>query len=944
MQINAIVVNYFTADFILLLVDILLREPEMGLVVIADNSGEDAIVTLAKKDNRIKVMRFGKNIGFGAAVNRAAQAYPADWFLVINPDTVPDAGFLQQLLQGALQTNALIAGPRFFWDDNKLFKLPPALGHSWSIQYNMAIAKQSAVDATLLDAQWTIRHERFWKTETPFTESFLSGACLLIKNDTSYFQGGNLFDPRFFMYYEDTDICINAVLAGKTVVCIPGAHVVHYWNQSPTEHKATYMGEAHQQYMEKYYGTDVGSTGFHQSDSGRSQVPSIVITDCGCVTTSPTFAVDPSIGGELTFELGLSPLMIPFIAVELSASPFVIPEKVWERMQPGTYYGRIRNRFHQTLATWKWEKRSAGTTLDLPHPIPFQRYLFGGDMFHVGYWPAGSEMFTLEQAQAAAFLLLVEQLPPPPSRILHIGCSLGAISASLAKKGYDVVAIATDSTSLEYAQEVYPGPTYLIGGFLEEHPLLQPPECYDIVLLHESLQQFSDHHRLFTKIKTLLRDDLSTILLFHEATYTHQIDQPSAVKAVAEVYQSFSALGYYVEYNRKIGKAVLPTFLELVRRVEENPSQVMDIFPFDHVALDEYVAVMQRQADAYQTGTRGFEITKLRQSDVCIRTYQEGDESFILPAFNRTFDINRSMAHWQWKFKQQPYGGPIVSTAWKAGILAGQYTTYPLTLSIGANRNVLVQHAGDTFIVPTYRDIGRGKNGLLTRVFRLIERVYFEQKVYFIYGFCTGHIRRLGQLFLGYVADKPVFMWQLSVAHIQKYRKANSLFTNLGGYQVSRHEKVGDWADQVFDHVRKDYPWLTLRDKSYLRWRYEQHPDFQYFFYLTKHWGKPVGWWLVRQDGDQLSIGDALFGRDTATKAMAAGLSRMLQDLPEIQHAEGWFSETPVWWNEILRTAGFVKTREVNNLYLCIVPYSGEIKPVDIEEHFYFTWGDSDLF
>ncbi len=195
MQINAIVVNYFTADFILLLVDILLREPEMGLVVIADNSGEDKITTLAKKDNRIKVMRFGKNIGFGAAVNRAAQAYPADWFLVINPDTVPDVGFLQQLLQGALQTNALIAGPRFFWDDNKLFKLPPALGHSWSIQYNMDIAKQSAIDATLLDAHWTIRHERFWKTETPFTESFLSGACLLIKNDTSYFQGGNLFDP-----------------------------------------------------------------------------------------------------------------------------------------------------------------------------------------------------------------------------------------------------------------------------------------------------------------------------------------------------------------------------------------------------------------------------------------------------------------------------------------------------------------------------------------------------------------------------------------------------------------------------------------------------------------------------------------------------------------------------------------------------------------------------
>ncbi|MEY3194471.1 MAG: hypothetical protein RIQ78_568 [Bacteroidota bacterium] len=936
MQINAIVVNYFTADFIQLLVDILLREPEMGLVVIADNSGEDAIVTLSQKDTRIKVMRFGDNIGFGAAVNRAAQAYPADWFLIINPDTVPDAGFLQQLLQGALQTNALIAGPRFYWDDNKLFKLPPALGHSWSIQYNMDIAKQSAIDATLLDAQWTIRHERFWKTETPFTESFLSGACLLIKNDTSYFQGGNLFDPRFFMYYEDTDICINAVLAGKNVVCIPDAHVVHYWNQSPTEHKATYMGEAHQQYMEKYYAGVVGTSCFPTTVFNRFHTTGVTITDYGSVASSPSFRFVPPLHEKLYFELGISPLMIPFIQAECSAGTFEIPRKVWEKMQPGTYYGRVRNTLHQTLATWTWEKSLRCPPLPLPYPIHVRRLLLGSDTLHFGYWMEGTTNVRLKQAQEAALMLLWAQMPPTPARILHIGCELGALSAKLTQKGYDVVAITADEALLEYAQVQHPGPHYLVCKHLAAYPsLLQPDDRYDVILLHESLQEFTDIDALFTHTKTLLRDNFSIVLLCNAFSYA-PVTLPSDVISAASVYQSFSTLGYFVEFQKKIGQEVLQNFVEILRRAEEN----RHLLSIDECWLDD----LRVQAAAYRAGKMGYEIIALRLGDVCIRTYQEHDEDHILPAFNKTFDINRSMAHWQWKFKQHPQGGPLVSTAWKDGFLAGQYTTYPLTLSINADRNVPVQHVADTFTVSTYRAIGRGKNGLLTRIFRLIERVYFEQKVYFIYGFCTGHHRRLGQLFLGYVADKPVFMWQLPVAHIQKYRKANSLFANLGGYQVSRHEKVGDWADQVFDHVRKDYPWLTLRDKSYLRWRYEQHPDFQYFFYLTKHWGKPVGWWLVRQDGDQLSIGDALFCRDTATKAMAAGLSRMLQDLPEIQRAEGWFSETPGWWNEILRNAGFVKTRENNNLYLCFVTYSDEIKPVDIEDHFYFTWGDSDLF
>ncbi len=580
----------------------------------------------------------------------------------------------------------------------------------------------------------------------------------------------------------------------------------------------------------------------------------------------------------------------------------------------------------------------------LPQPFNFYKLILNSDALHYGYWPEGQADLSLEQAQEALTGVLSAQYPPPPARVLDIGCGLGASAGALAQQGYEVVALAPSEELITYARQHHPGPTYLACGFLDDQPLLQAPEQYDVVMLQESLQYFPDIQAVFSRIKTLLRDEKSRVILCDEVSYSPTTREHSEVKSPVEIEQTFAALGFYAAFHQIIGSQVLPTCPETLQRFADQRAELLAASDDEGKGLAHFIQGWTYQMNAYEKGDIGYEIWALRHDDLSVRTYQASDEQQILPAFNQAFGVQREVEHWQWKFLNNPQGAPCTSTAWQGHTLAAHYSGYPLRLSLSAEHSTSVQHIGDTFTMPAFRGQGRGASSLLARVFRHFERSYFERQVHFAYGFNTDKIRRFGQLFLGYTADTPVYNWQLNAERLALYRQARLRLVYLRGYSVSLETEVGDWADEVFARAREDYPWLVQRDRRYLHWRYVQNPDFDYEFYRVKRWGTTVGWWLVRKQGQHLWLGDALFCRNTAPIAIAAGLSAMLHQHQDVQYVEGWFAEKPTWWQQLLSSAGFAPTRQHEQLYLCLKSYTPDLTPTQIAEQFYFTWGDSDLF
>jgi SAM-dependent methyltransferase len=577
------------------------------------------------------------------------------------------------------------------------------------------------------------------------------------------------------------------------------------------------------------------------------------------------------------------------------------------------------------------------TAAQLPAPFNFYKLMLHSDALHFGYWPQTQPDLSLEQAQHALTDLLLTRFPPAPAQVLDVGCGLGATSAYLSQRGYEVTALAPSAQLIAYAQQHNPGPTYLDCGFLDVHPALEKKAAYDVILLQESLQYIPDLMAVFSKVKTLLKPG-GRLVFCDEVSYHLDTRAHSAVHDPVAIEQALGAHGFYVAWHQRIGHNIAPTCAETLRRFEHYRD---DLLNADAEHYDHYVRGWRYQEQAYRTKLMGYEAWDVRPSEFIVRGYQEGDENQILPTFNQVFGVARTMAHWHWKYKQNPFGQTFIGSVWQGDNIVAQYAGYPLPLWF-EHKLQRTCHGADVFTVPAYRGIGRGQTNLFSRAFRYFSRTHYENKIPFAYGFNTGIPQRLGKLFMAHHFPAPVYQWEISAARLNTLSPWRN---KLRGIAIKHQRDIGTWADKIFESAKHDYGALIARTRDYLNWRYTLHPDFDYDFFVVYRWGKPVGWLVGKYSADKFLLGDALFLKNRHTlSAVQAGLNAICRHHHACTTLQAWFSYTPAWWVEILEQTGFKPSRQAQNIDFGVHLVDESISPQDLGKKFYFTWGDSDLF
>ena len=167
------------------------------------------------------------NRGYGAAVNLGASRTTARTFLAMNADLTLKAGFLKQALELA---KVLVES-----DDASL-----RIGVAGGALFDSAGHRQGSFGpwptlARLLAGLLRPRPvRRYWPTTTRFRDvPWATGACLLVRREFWDAVGG--FDERFFMYYEDVDLCRRAWRSGWRVVFSPQPGATHFqpYHQRP---------------------------------------------------------------------------------------------------------------------------------------------------------------------------------------------------------------------------------------------------------------------------------------------------------------------------------------------------------------------------------------------------------------------------------------------------------------------------------------------------------------------------------------------------------------------------------------------------------------------------------------------------------------------------------------------------------------------------------------
>jgi GT2 family glycosyltransferase len=171
----------------------------------------------------VRLIRNKENIGFARAHNRGIAASNGDPIVLINPDTLVERDFFEHL-EAFVSENpkAGISGPRIVDSEGHL-----QLSARREISALSGFLGRTSLLTRLFPKSSIVKSQFPAVTDQthPTPVDWVSGACMVIRRETLRDVGP--LDERFFMYFEDADLCRRARAAGWLVYYLPHVEIVH---------------------------------------------------------------------------------------------------------------------------------------------------------------------------------------------------------------------------------------------------------------------------------------------------------------------------------------------------------------------------------------------------------------------------------------------------------------------------------------------------------------------------------------------------------------------------------------------------------------------------------------------------------------------------------------------------------------------------------------------
>lgn len=242
------VINYKTAPLAIEAIRTARAASSAPLQVIAVDNSVDASEAEMLRPHADIVIINETNAGYAAAINRARREADADVLVVANPDVI----FAAESIDRLVETEADVAGPALFWDDELQWLLPPSELHTTREVADRAAASRSAWWAKRRDRRRITARIAFWSLQRTTRVQALSGAVLAIR--TNAFDAAGGFDERYRLYFEENDFLRRV---HGPVVYVPQARCRHIYNQSAgkSAEAAGYYASSERAYLEKWSGT-----------------------------------------------------------------------------------------------------------------------------------------------------------------------------------------------------------------------------------------------------------------------------------------------------------------------------------------------------------------------------------------------------------------------------------------------------------------------------------------------------------------------------------------------------------------------------------------------------------------------------------------------------------------------------------------------------------------
>lgn len=222
--VSAIVLTTWTPADALRCVDALKKQTiadQIEILVTENHSEDDSVGILRTRLNdipNVRIIETPKNRGYGSGNNYASRYASGKYLLIINPDNEPEPGAIQAMAEAMERDPSIgILAPRLVFPDGSVRDSARRFPDLFDV----------IIKRTFLQHVFRKRLARYLRSDvppSPFQEvDWVVGAVLFLRLDFFRFLGG--FDERFFLFFEDMDLCRRCRLAGRKVVYAPAITV-----------------------------------------------------------------------------------------------------------------------------------------------------------------------------------------------------------------------------------------------------------------------------------------------------------------------------------------------------------------------------------------------------------------------------------------------------------------------------------------------------------------------------------------------------------------------------------------------------------------------------------------------------------------------------------------------------------------------------------------------
>lgn len=225
MKFSIVIVNYHSWPYALRCIDSLHGTGYADFeVTVVDNGRE----TVPEIPHPVRLIRNPENLGFAKACNQGIAASGGEYVVLINPDALVEGDFFESLERFFSESpRAGIAGPRIMDSEGNV-----QLSARKELNFFSGLLGRTSLLTRLFPESPLVRRlfPAAVKLTGPTEVDWVSGACMVARRKALEEIGS--MDERFFMYFEDVDLCRRVRKAGWLVYYLPQVEVVHYTGAS----------------------------------------------------------------------------------------------------------------------------------------------------------------------------------------------------------------------------------------------------------------------------------------------------------------------------------------------------------------------------------------------------------------------------------------------------------------------------------------------------------------------------------------------------------------------------------------------------------------------------------------------------------------------------------------------------------------------------------------